>query len=56
MSCCEHHICSASTFSWWGAWLSQNPNKKVIMPKLWFIPGWGGHDVKDVVPPEWIRI
>jgi len=56
MSCCEHHICSASTFSWWGAWLNQNPNKMVIMPKLWFVPGWGGHDTKDIIPPEWLRI
>jgi len=56
MSCCEHHICSASTYSWWGAWLNQNPKKRVYIPRLWFVPGWGGHNTKDVVPPEWIKL
>ena len=56
MSWCAHQICSASTFSWWGAWLNQNPNKRVIMPKHWFSPGWGRLDTSDIVPPEWERI
>jgi len=56
MSWCEHQICSASTFSWWGAWLNRNPKKRVIMPKKWFVDGWGGADTKDVVPPEWERL
>ncbi len=56
ISSCEHHICSASTFSWWGSWLNQNSNKRVIIPKPWFVSGWGGHDIKDIVPPEWERL
>ena len=56
MSHCEHHICSASTFSWWGAWLNQNPKKRIIMPKRWFTPGWGGLDTSDIVPAEWERL
>ncbi len=55
MSECEHHICSASTFSWWGAWLNQNPNKRVIMPKNWFQPG-RPEDTSDIVPAEWERM
>lgn len=55
MSWCEHHICSASTFSWWGAWLDWNPSKRVIMPALWFVPGHGNLDIKDIVPAEWER-
>jgi hypothetical protein len=56
MSYCEHHICSASTFSWWGAWLNRNPNKKVIMPAHWITPGWATLDTSDIVPAEWERM
>lgn len=56
MSNCEHHICSASTFSWWGAYLNRNIRKKVIMPKHWLSPGWGGLNTSDVVPESWERL
>jgi len=55
MSCCEHHICSASTFSWWAAWLNRNPDKRIIMPKDWFQPGYKKTDTSDIVPPKWER-
>lgn len=56
MSWCEHHICSASTFSWWGAWMNRNIRKKVIIPKHWFQPGYRGLQTDDIVPMEWEKV
>ena len=58
MSLCDDFIIANSTFSWWGAWLSANKDKKVIATRQWF--GADGytkdHDTKDVTPDGWTRI
>jgi len=58
MSLCSDFIIANSTYSWWGAWLSSNKNKKVIAPVQWF--GKTGytkdHDTKDLIPETWKRI
>ena len=35
MSRCQHFIISNSSYSWWGAWLSDHPSKIVIAPNFW---------------------
>lgn len=37
MSLCDAHIIANSSFSWWGAWLSEN-SKQIIAPSKWFGP------------------
>lgn len=54
MAACKHFITANSTFSWWGAWLSRNREKKVIAPAHWFV---GARVVvEDVYPDDWVRM
>ncbi|MBF2096862.1 MAG: alpha-1,2-fucosyltransferase [Gloeomargaritaceae cyanobacterium C42_A2020_066] len=48
---CQHNVIGNSTFSWWAAWLNQNPGKIVIAP-TWFSRF--EPSPYDMYPPDWI--
>jgi hypothetical protein len=56
LSMCQDFIIANSTFSWWGAWLSINKNKKVIAPRIWYGPELEHLIIKDQLPETWERI
>lgn len=56
MTYCDAYIISPSTFSWWGAWLSQNPGAIVIAPEKWFIGSRSERNISDVYPSHWEKL
>ena len=54
MSLCRHNVIANSSYSWWAAWLNQNPNKTVISPVKWFKDV--NQDTSNLIPKNWIRI
>ena len=53
MSACRHHIIANSSFSWWGAWLCNHPDKMVCVPSKWFN---SKSETPDNIPASWVRL
>jgi len=56
MSSSQHLIIPNSTFSWWSAYLCNNPDKIIIRPSRWFGINNINNHIGDIFPPEWIEI
>lgn len=55
MTLCSGHIIANSSFSWWGAWLSNS--NKVVAPDGWFKGSGNEHlDTRDIIPEDWMVI
>jgi hypothetical protein len=55
MTMCDNNIISNSSFSWWGSYLNDYTDKKIIAPNKWFSNN-GPIDTQDVIPNTWVKL
>lgn len=61
LSKCKHTIGSASSFSWWVAWLNEYQDSINIFPDRWYDLSKVGkyyptEDVEQIVPSRWLKV
>jgi hypothetical protein len=57
MTVCQGMIGSASSFSWWAAWLQRARGEVfcTVFPSEWYGPAGPHHCINDILPPDWTR-
>jgi hypothetical protein len=55
MSMCKHNIIANSSFSWWGAYLNDNPNKIVCYSSVYYSKNYS-KKTDDLFPENWFKI
>lgn len=54
MSRCRHHVIPNSSFSWWSAYLKEDPSGQTFAPATWYTdPTYLGH---NVAPARWRKV
>jgi len=53
---CKHNVIANSSFSWWAAWLNNNPEKIIIAPARWFNDEETTKKAGYMIPESWIRL
>lgn len=56
MTLCSGAIIANSSLSWWGSWLQEDTNKKIIAPQNWYGALNSHLSTKDLYPNEWVVI
>ena len=51
MTLCKSHVIANSSFSWWGAVLSDDPSP--VYPRPWFGPNLARVQLEWTIPPGW---
>ena len=54
MTLCNGGIIANSSMSWWGAWLQESNDKKIVAQDPWYGPKLSFNDTKDLYPESWI--
>ena len=52
MSLCKHHILANSSYSWWSAWMNDDPSKTVLVPERWL----NNKENNDIYTERMIRV
>lgn len=57
MSSCKHSVLANSSFGWWGTWLGDNQQGRIVVaPKQWFADPAMQEQSTDICPERWIRL